>query len=228
MKDLTEFFKKFNIKPNNKELYERAFTHSSFNADTSSNSLNDYERLEFVGDALLGFVIASLLYKEYEYLKEGDLTKAKASFVQSKTLAKKAVELGFNQFIRSGHSLSFEEASKNRSILEDVFEAVLGAIYLDQGLDYVIVFITKIFKDDIANYDPSKTKDYKSLLQEAVQGEHRESVTYKTVKEEGPSHNKTFYVEVLYNGIVLGKGKGKSKKEAEQNAANDALKKRAI
>ena len=213
-KNLDQFFKKFNITPKNRELFEMAFTHSSFNSDAKTTH-HDYERLEFIGDSVLGFVVASLIYKYHPEMKEGEMTRTRSSLVQSNSLAKYAINLGYNEYIRAGHSLSLEEASKNHNILEDVFEAVIGALYLDQGIEFCIKFITKIFKD------------YKSLLQEAMQAEYRESVTYRVIREMGPPHDKTFEVEVLFNNCILGKGSGKSKKEAEQNAASDALKKKA-
>ena len=225
-KNLDQFFKKFNITPKNRELFEMAFTHSSFNSDAKT-SHHDYERLEFIGDSVLGFVVASLIYKYHPEMKEGEMTRTRSSLVQSNSLAKYAINLGYNEYIRAGHSLSLEEASKNHNILEDVFEAVIGALYLDQGIEFCIKFITKIFKDDVINFKIDDFKDYKSLLQEAMQAEYRESVTYRVIREMGPPHDKTFEVEVLFNNCILGKGSGKSKKEAEQNAASDALKKKA-
>lgn len=225
-KNLDQFFKKFNITPKNRELFEMAFTHSSFNSDAKTTH-HDYERLEFIGDSVLGFVVASLIYKYHPEMKEGEMTRTRSSLVQSNSLAKYSINLGYNEYIRAGHSLSLEEASKNHNILEDVFEAVIGALYLDQGIEFCIKFITKIFKDDVINFKIDDFKDYKSLLQEAMQAEYRESVTYRVIREMGPPHDKTFEVEVLFNNCILGKGSGKSKKEAEQNAASDALKKKA-
>lgn len=225
-KDLEEFYKKFNIKPHNKDLYEMAFTHSSFNSDAKTMH-HDYERLEFMGDSVIGFVVASLIFKHHQNMSEGEMTRTRSSLVQSLALAKYATALGFNEYIRSGHSLSFEEASKNHNILEDIFEAVTGAIYIDQGINFSIKFLTKIFEQDVINFKISDYKDYKSLLQEAMQAEYRESVVYKVVKDYGPPHDKTFEVQVSFNNCVLGKGVGKSKKEAEQNAAREALSKKA-
>ncbi len=227
MEDLAKFFEKYDIKPHNRKIYERAFTHSSFNSDAKTSHY-DYERLEFLGDSVLSFVIASNLYIDHKDMLEGDLTKAKASLVQSKTLAKLARKEGFTQFIKIGHSLNKENAFNNDSILEDIFEAVIGAIYLDQGFEFVKKFIEKIYHDDIKNLSLEDVKDYKSILQEAMQAEHRESVSYKVVDEKGPPHNKTFYVEVYFNDLLLGKGVGASKKRAEQMAAKDALNKKAI
>lgn len=226
MEDLSSFFKKFNIKTKNIELYELAFTHASFNSDAKTTH-HDYERLEFLGDSVLDFVIATKLYLIHPELREGDLTKAKALLVQSKSLASLARKEDFVKFIRIGHSLSIKEVEENNSILEDIFEAVIGAIYLDKGIDFVTKFIFRIFKDELYNIDMEELKDYKSMFQEAMQAEYRESVQYRVVDEKGPPHFKTFYVEVSFNDIILGRGSGKSKKEAEQNAAKDALAKKA-
>lgn len=227
MKNLNEFFLKYNIKPRNKELYEMAFTHSSFNSDAKTHH-HDYERLEFIGDSVLGFVIAGTLFKTHPEMREGDLTKAKSFLVQTEYLAKLARRENYTDFIRAGHSLTVEEASKHNSILEDIFEAVIGAIYLDQGIKFTTRFIRNIYGDDVKNFELTDLKDYKSILQEAMQAEYRESVIYKVIDEKGPPHNKTFFVEVKFNGIVLGRGQGKSKKQAEQNAAKEALSKKAV
>ncbi len=225
-KDINIFLDKFNIKTKNKELYERAFTHSSFNSDAKTHH-HDYERLEFMGDSVLGFVVASLIFKHHPEMEEGNMTRMKSTLVQSMSLAKFAKELGYDEFIRAGHSLSFEEASKNHNILEDVFEAVIGAMYIDQGIEFCIQFITKVFENEVINFKSDDYKDYKSLLQEAMQAEYRESVVYKTLEENGPPHDRTFKVAVTFNDIVLGVGVGKSKKEAAQRAAKDALSKKA-
>ncbi|MBR1581769.1 MAG: ribonuclease III [Bacilli bacterium] len=225
--NLDSFFKKVNITPKDEELYKMAFTHSSFNGDKNTKH-KDYERLEFIGDAVLGFVTASLIYKHHPEMKEGEMTKTRSALVQSSALAKYALNLGYDEYIRSGHSLTHDEAARSQKILEDIFEAVLGAIYLDQGIEVATKFITSIFEEDIINYKVSDSKDYKSLLQEAMQAEYRESVTYRVIKEFGPPHNKTFESEVMFNGIILGRGSGKSKKESEQEAAKAALMKKAL
>lgn len=226
MKDISEFFKKYGIVTNNPEIYIRAFTHSSFNSDAKTQH-HDYERLEFMGDSVLGFVIASLLFKAHPEMREGDLTKSKSFLVQTNYLASLAKREHYDDFIRAGHSLTIEEAINNKSILEDIFEAVIGAMYLDQGIEFVSNFIKKIYGDDIKNFVLTEIKDFKSMLQEAMQAEYRESVEYRVIDEKGPPHDRTFVVEVLFNDIVLGRGYGKSKKAAEQMAAEDALKKKA-
>ena len=224
---LNDFFTKFGIKPNNIELYEMAFTHSSFNSDANTHH-HDYERLEFMGDSVLGFVIASMLFKAHPSMLEGELTKAKSYLVQTDYLSDLAKQEHYDELIRAGHSLTNKDIRNNKSILEDVFEAVIGAIYLDQGIEVATRFIKTLYKDEINNFVITEMKDYKSMLQEAMQAEYRESVKYKVTQEKGPPHDRTFFVEVSFNNIILGRGVGKSKKIAEQNAAKDALSKKAI
>ena len=226
MKSIDLFLEKFHIQTKHKELYEMALTHSSFNSDAKTHH-HDYERLEFMGDSVLGFTIASLLFKYHPEMLEGALTKAKSYLVQSEYLAKLARKEGYQDFIRAGKSLSTEEVMNNQSILEDVFEAIIGAVYLDKGIDFAFKFIERIYEDEVKNFSLDEIKDYKSILQEAMQAEYRESVTYKIVFEKGPSHNRTFFAEVSFDGHVLGRGEGRSKKIAEQEAAKDALSKKA-
>ena len=221
MKDIKLFFDKYNIKTTNPDIYVRAFTHSSFNSDANTHHL-DYERLEFMGDSVLGFVIASLLYKEHPEMREGDLTKSKSFLVQTNYLAKLATRENYGDFIRAGHSLTVEAAIHNKSILEDIFEAVIGAMYLDQGIEFTSNFIKKIYGDDVKNFTLKEIKDFKSILQEAMQAEYRRSVEYVVVDEKGPSNDKTFTIEVRFNDLTLGRGVAKIKKAADQNAAEDA------
>lgn len=227
MKNLNEFFKKYRIRPHDRDLFEMAFTHSSFNSDAKTHH-HDYERLEFIGDSVLGFTIASLLFATHGEMLEGELTKARSFLVQTEFLANLARREHFDEFIRFGNSITKESILANNSILEDIFEAVIGAIYIDQGIRFVQHFIENIYGDDIKNFKMEELKDYKSMLQEAMQAEYRESVTYKVIDEKGPPHDRTFFVEVSFNGIVLGKGQGHSKKAAEQNAAKAALEIKAV
>jgi len=224
MLNIDEFFTRFGIIPKNKDLYIMAFTHSSFNSDANTHH-HDYERLEFMGDSVLGFVVASLIYKHHPEMNEGMMTRTRSTLVQSISLANKAKEYHYDDFIRAGHSLAENEAQHNQHILEDVFEAVIGAIYFDQGIDFVTKYIVNMFENDIVNFKPNEIQDFKSILQEAMQAEYRESVFYKLLSEKGPPHVRTFVVEVTFNNQVLGSGIGKSKKEAEQKAAQDALSK---
>lgn len=220
-----DFFKSFNIKPKNISLYERAFTHSSFNFDAKTDH-KDYERLEFIGDSVIGFVVADLAYNIHSDLSQGEMTKLRSTLVQSASLTRLAKSYHLEQYIRVGNSLKNQDLSKMTHLLEDVFEAVIGAIYLDQGLKTTYGIVKKIFYPEVKNFNASMLHDYKSQLQEDIQSENRETIEYVVVKETGPSHDKVFEVEARLDNITLGKGSGKTKKEAEQLAAKAALSKR--
>ena len=210
-------FKNVDINPTNMNLYSTAVTHSSF---TNENpSYPDYERLEFLGDAVLEIVISEYLYKERK-LEEGIMTKMRASYVCEEACATYAKELGLEEDIRVG---SGEEI--NQTIMADVFEAFVAAIYLDQGFDIVMNFVLDVIVKYIEN-DIDFLHDYKSKLQELAQTV-KQSVIYEIVSEEGPAHNKMFTSIVKIDGIVMGKGTAGSKKASEQEAAKDALSKRA-
>lgn len=223
--NLNEFFKALNIKPKNISLYERAFTHSSFNFDAKTDH-KDYERLEFIGDSVIGFVVADLAYNLHKNLSQGEMTKLRSTLVQSQNLNKLAKAYSLEKYIRVGNSLKNQDLSKMTHLLEDVFEAVIGAMYLDQGLKTTYGIVKKIFYPEVKYFNFTMLHDYKSQLQEEVQAENREAVEYIVVKETGPSHDKVFEVEVRIDSISYGKGVGKTKKEAEQLAAKDALSKR--
>jgi len=213
-----DFFSKMNIKINNEELLSTAFTHSSY---SNENHCENYERLEFLGDAVLELIISDYFYKETSY-KEGEMSKIRASFVCEKALATYARQLDMVKYIKVGHG---QANNINDTIIADVFEAVLGALYLDQGYK-----IAKRYIDDIIiPYIKSNThflEDYKSILQEMVQTD-KKSLEYVLIEEVGPAHDKRFKVEVKIDEMTYGSGIGKSKKEAEQNAALDAIKKSA-
>ena len=223
--NLNEFFKALNIKPKNLPLYERAFTHSSFNFDAKTDH-KDYERLEFIGDSVIGFVVADLAYTLHPELSQGEMTKLRSTLVQSQNLNRLAKNYHMERYIKVGNSLRNQDLSKMTHLLEDVFEAVVGAMYIDQGLKTTYGIVKKIFYPEVKNFNFSMLHDYKSQLQEEIQAENREAVEYVVVKESGPSHDKVFEVEVRLENLTLGKGVGKSKKEAEQSAAKDALSKR--
>ncbi|MCQ3035657.1 MAG: ribonuclease III [Bacilli bacterium] len=225
MKDLKELLKVFKIEPHEISLFEEAFTHPSFNADAKTKH-KDYERLEFLGDSVLDFYVAELAFKAHPELNQGSLTKLRASLVSRAGLSNYARKFNFQDYIRVGNSFN-SDLSKADAILENVFESFIGACYLDQGLRAVKKVIIGVFYRDIQKYDQEDSIDYKSKLQEAVQSEHRESVSYEVVKETGPSHEKHFVIKVMFDGITLGIGEGSSKKAAEQMAAKDALSKKA-
>jgi len=206
-------FDKLELNPINMNLYLQAFTHSSY---TNENpSYQNYERLEFLGDAVLEIIISDFLYKE-RHLEEGTMTKMRANYVCEKACATYARDLEFEKDIKLGNN---EEV--NDTILADVFEAFIGAIYLDKGFEYTFKTIMNI----ITKYIEKNTNflvDYKSELQEKVQTV-KKSVIYEVIEETGPAHNKKFTSVVKVDGIILGKGTGSSKKISEQEAAKDAL-----
>lgn len=210
------------INVKDEELFKSAFTHSSFRVSKSDEV--SYERLEFLGDAVLGLVIAEALYLTYSDLDEGKLTKMKINFVRGGSLAKKARELHFDKFMRYGKSISEEELLSNDKYFEDTLEAFIGALYLDQGIEVTAMFINKLFKTAIENFDFSNIIDFKSTLQEYVQSDKRGELVYE-VTQTGPANSPTFYATVYYDNIVLGKGSGLKRKEAEQQAAKEALEK---
>lgn len=215
-----KIFKTLNFNPTNVNLYYEAFTHTSYSNENPS--LNSYERLEFLGDAILEFIISEYLYKE-RHLEEGVMTKTRARYVCEEALATYARDLKFEQDVKIGGSE--HDAGPNDTILADIFEAFIAALYLDKGLDFtkeiVLKIVTKYIEDKV-----DFLHDYKSTLQELVQTT-KKSVTYELVSESGPAHDKTFECRAIVDGITLGIGVGSSKKMAEQQAAKSALEKQA-
>lgn len=224
MNDLLGFLKSFNIEPKNIELYKKAFTHSSFNVYTHGEH-NDYERLEFMGDAVIEFYVSTVLFELYPKMSEGDLTRIRAHMVKSKTLATYGRKFGFAKYVVSSMAVSKEQIEKSDSILEDVFEALVGAIYLDLGIDAAFRYMNNIFYEDVKNIDMSITIDPKTRLQELMQSEYHGNVHYELIDATGPAHDRTFTVNVMFNDVVLATGVGKSKKAAEEEAAKKALEK---
>lgn len=206
----------------NSELFRLAMRHRSAAQDAVVDS---YERLEFFGDSVLGMVIAEYLYAHHPEWDQGMLSKAKSSVVQEGPLAQAALKLGLDRFIELSGS---EEATGGRSrasILADVFEALLGAIYLESGLEVVRWFILEQLHPFLMNVATGDVNpyDYKSKLQEVAQATWHRTPTYRLTREAGVAHDKRFTVQVSFDDEVLGEGSGRSKKEAEQAAAQDAL-----
>jgi len=225
MKNIQDLLGKVDINAKNLELYQVAFTHSSSNADCKTKH-HDYQRLEFLGDSVVGLVVAELAFEFHPKMTEGILTKLRSSLISTNSLANFARELSFHEYIKVGNSF-VGNVKDNNHVLEDVFEAFVGALYLDQGFDIARLFIVSVFEKHIRTFNLSELTDYKSKLQEEMQAEHRESVSYELVEEKGPAHNRTFVVRVLFDGIELGIGEGSTKKAAEQMAAKVALGKKA-
>ncbi|MDR1565274.1 MAG: ribonuclease III [Oscillospiraceae bacterium] len=218
---LEELEKIIGYKFKNKELIGTALTHSSYANEKRSGSCN--ERLEFLGDAVLSIITAEYLYKTYKNKKEGELTKIRAALVCEKALSQFALELELGKALLLGNGERCSGGSHRPSILADAFEAVLAAIYLDGGMEKARDFVLRFISKELEKPKKHEITDYKSTLQEIIQQNSEERIEYFLVKEEGPDHDKHFVVEVHLNSNVIGKGGGRSKKDAEQQAARDAL-----
>ncbi len=220
---MDKLFKKLKIKPKDKELYKNAFSHSSYVNEHKVKA--NYERLEFLGDAVLDLVIADYLYTHYKET-EGEMTKVRANYVCENANYRYATDLGLQQYILLGHG-EIKDGDPKKAITADIFEALMGAIYIDQGYATVRKVILNIIVPYMEDDNIVFFSDYKSSLQEFVQTEQK-SIEYVITNEEGPAHNKKFTVDVVIDGIVYGTGVGYSKKEAEQESAKYALEKLAV
>ena len=221
---MDELFEKLNIKPKDLRLYKSAFSHSSYVNEHKVK--NDYERLEFLGDAVLDLVVADYLYTHYKET-EGEMTKVRASYVCENANYCYATGLGLSKYILVGHGEQKEGGNFKKAIVADIFEALMGAIYIDLGFSTVRNVILKVIVPYIEDPNVTFFSDYKSSLQEYVQTEQK-SLEYRLINEEGPAHDKRFTVDVVIDNIVYGTGIGTSKKEAEQEAAKVALNKLAV
>ncbi len=220
---MEELFETLNIKPKDITLYKTAFSHSSYVNEHKVK--NDYERLEFLGDAVLDLVMADYLYNHHKD-SEGEMTKVRASYVCENANYCYATGLKLQNYILVGHGEQ-KEGTLKKAIVADIFEALMGAIYLDLGYSTVRNVILKVIIPYIENPNITFFSDYKSSLQEFVQTEQK-SLEYNLINEEGPAHDKRFTVEVRVDDIVYGTGTGTSKKEAEQEAAKEALEKMVV
>lgn len=214
---MEELFERLDIKPKNISLYKTAFSHSSYVNEHKIK--NDYERLEFLGDAVLDLVVADYLYKNHKE-SEGEMTKVRASYVCENANFCYATSLNLQDYMLLGHGE--QKDGMKKAIVADIFEALMGAIYIDLGYATARKVILNIVTPYIEDPNITFFNDYKSALQEYVQT-NQQLIEYTTVNEEGPAHDKTFTVEVKIDDIVYGTGTGNSKKEAEQEAAKEAL-----
>jgi ribonuclease-3 len=208
-------------------LLERALTHRSFSNEQRDLRAPNNERLEFLGDTVLGFVVGDLIYRAFPNLQEGALSKIKAHLVSATTLAGKARDLALGRFLRMGAGEARSGGSEKLSLLADAFEAVVAAVYLDGGLAAAETFVRRIFTPDVAGIDVGDLSfhDYKTALQETAQSLGLPLPDYRVVDEYGPDHEKCFVVEVYWDGDPFAYGKGSSKREAQRKAAKEALKK---
>ena len=205
----------------NKELLKKALRHKSY---ANERNLESNEKLEFLGDSILEFLSSKYIYENYKYLTEGEMTKVRATVVCGKSLSKIARLHNFSDFLYLGKSEQKTSGANRPAILEDSVEAIIAAIYLDGGLEQAEKFIVENLKEEISKATKHVgDKDYKTVLQEKLQEHGDVKIKYKTIGESGPDHDKMFIVEVEVNGKFLAKGKGKSKKEAQMQAAKKAL-----
>ncbi len=208
----------------NPSLLQQALVHRSYLHENPDSALLSNERMEFLGDSLLGFVIAEKLYRDFPDLSEGGMTKLRAALVRKETLARLASSLRLGDYLYLGRGEEFSGGRTKQSVLARAFESRVGAILMDQGFAIAKDFVLRLFDGEIRTaIEERLTTDYKSRLQEIVQASHRVTPIYRTIKEVGPDHAKEFTVEVIVGGSVIGKGHGKSKRVAEMEAARDAL-----
>ncbi len=218
---LEELEKRIGYRFKDKSLLKQALTHSSFTNEQKINKFKHYERLEFLGDAVLELVSSEFLFKEYPQLQEGQLTKLRASMVCEPALAFCARDIELGKFMLLGKGEESTGGRERDSLTSDVMEAVIGAIFLDGGMERAKEHIYRFVLSDLEN--KQLFYDSKTNLQEYLQGTLKKEFHYDLVEESGPEHDKLFKVEVVVDGAVLGRGQGRTKKAAEQQAAYKAL-----
>ncbi|TQR20893.1 ribonuclease III [Psychrobacillus vulpis] len=224
VKEQFEHFQKhFQVQFENPTLLYQAFTHSSYVNEHRRKFFTDNERLEFLGDAVLELSVSQFLFQQYTTMSEGELTKLRAAIVCEPSLVLFANELNFGKYVLLGKGEEQTGGRERPALLADVFEAFIGALYLDQGLSTVVSFLEKIVFPKIELGAFSHVMDYKSQLQEVIQQQNNGMLSYEIVEEKGPAHNRTFVSRVMLNSKELGIGNGRSKKEAEQQAARLAI-----
>ncbi len=204
-------------------LLRQAMTHRSYFNEHPDSEWKHNERLEFLGDAVLNLSLSTLLFNRYPELSEGRLSKIRAGQVNEKNLATLSKQLGLGTFLLIGKGEERTGGREKPSLLADTFEAVLGAIYLDGGFRAALIFINHLFLSQFEDADHFSIQDFKTLLQEYCQGTLKTVPNYRVFREEGPDHKKIFFVEVIVQGQVVSIGKGKTKKDAQQKAAEKAL-----
>ncbi|MCI8590637.1 MAG: ribonuclease III [Clostridiales bacterium] len=204
-----------------------ALTHSSYTNEMKSRGIiiACNERLEFLGDSILQIISSEMLFTRFPDLPEGDLSRIRSQIVCEKALNNYAAKISLGEFLLLGHGEEMNQGRQRPSILADAFEALIAAIYLDSNLDRVKQFLLPFLTNEVSSIELSKKgEDAKSRLQEIIQQERNEKFEYVLVEESGPAHDRVFKVEARLNRNVIGRGSGKSKREAEQNAAAEALK----
>ena len=221
--NFTEFENKIGYTFKNKDLLHEALSHSSYANENKHHGRHSNERLEFLGDSVLSIVVSQYLFENYPDLPEGELTKIRAALVCEKSLHRFAQQISLGDHLLLGKGEANTGGRQRPSILADAFEAVIAAIYLDAGLEAARTHILRFIPKNLPENRSVLFGDYKTALQEVIQRNPEEKVEYILINESGPDHSKTFAVEVCLNSNVIGRGTGKSKKEAEQMAAKEAL-----
>lgn len=215
----------YGIKIDNPDFFKRALTHPSYTKERDIPYTENYERMEFLGDAVLKLITSQILFEKYPDYTEGDLSKIRSIVVSDSTLSKIAHDIGLCDLIIMARHEAKQGLANIESVCACAFEAVLGAYYLDNKLQFLIPFLKKVLTPYIEEVDKNFEKyNAKAILQEYTQSLTKETPVYNLVNETGPDHSKTFEVEVSYQGKVIANGSGKSKKDAEQHAAYRACK----
>lgn len=217
-----EFQEIIGYKFNDIELLHEALSHSSY-ANEGKKGRNSNERLEFLGDSVLSIVVSTYLFDHFKHLPEGELTKIRASLVCEKALFVFAQQIRLGEFILLGKGEENTGGRERPSIVSDAFEAVIAAVYLDGGMEAAKKHILRFIPEDIDNRRSVSFNDYKTVLQEIIQQNPEEKVEYVLKEQRGPAHDKAFVVQVCLNNNPIGTGEGRSKKQAEQMAAKEAL-----
>lgn len=207
----------------NRALLETAVTHSSYANENRASGIVCNERLEFLGDSVLGVTVADFLYRHFPDMPEGRMTRLRAELVCEQSLHRVALELHLGDYLRLGKGEEHNGGRERASILSDAVEAVIAAMYLDAGMETAAGFIHRCLLDDVRTIETPSFTDYKTALQELVQRQSGQVLSYELVGEEGPDHAKTFRMQVCLNVEPVGLGTGRTKKEAEQTAAASAL-----
>ncbi|MEP6993895.1 MAG: ribonuclease III [Acidobacteriota bacterium] len=223
----SEFEQRLGYTFQQRELLERALTHKSFSNENREARSPNNERLEFLGDAVLGFVVGEIIFHSFPSLQEGALSKIKAHLVSSNMLGAKGRALEIGKFLHMGAGEARSGGAEKVSLLADAFEAVVAAIYLDGGLPATASFVRRVFGPEVdgINIGDLSFHDYKTTLQETAQSLGLPLPEYHVIEESGPDHEKAFVVELLWDGVAFSVGTGPSKREAQRKAAKEALKK---
>ncbi len=220
---MTELEKRLGHVFHDRALLEIALTHSSYANENRSQGIVCNERLEFLGDSVLGVTVADFLYRRYADMPEGRMTRLRSELVCEQSLYQVALKLELGSFLRLGRGEEHNGGRRRASILSDAVEALIAAMYLDGGMSAASDFIHRWLLSELGSAEPECFTDFKTALQELVQRESGRVLSYELIDEQGPDHDKVFTVQVLLNGLPVGRGQGRTKKEAEQASARNAL-----